>query len=182
MLKSGVAPCPRDRQVGKAGQRRGQGDPGRDILLVTACTQTSRGGARFFPCCGLRGAYPRARSPGFIRGRPSFETAILASRIIVSIGPSSTSHQERHPRVRPPCRWTSPLRRTYWPSTAPPPRPCCRAYLKGPVGAVRVGRIDGRLVINPTEDLMKESTLDLVVSGPPAGSPWWRPGGEIHRT
>jgi polyribonucleotide nucleotidyltransferase len=35
----------------------------------------------------------------------------------------------------------------------------------GPVGAVRVGRIDGRFVVNPTHAELKESELDLVVSG-----------------
>jgi polyribonucleotide nucleotidyltransferase len=37
----------------------------------------------------------------------------------------------------------------------------------GPVGAVRIGRIDDRLVINPTLPDLKESTLDLVVCGSP---------------
>jgi polyribonucleotide nucleotidyltransferase len=37
----------------------------------------------------------------------------------------------------------------------------------GPVGAVRVGRIDGRLVVNPTLPDLKESTLDLIVCGTP---------------
>lgn len=36
---------------------------------------------------------------------------------------------------------------------------------KGPVGGVRVGRIDGQLVLNPTEAQMKESDIDLVVAG-----------------
>lgn len=35
----------------------------------------------------------------------------------------------------------------------------------GPVGAVRVGCIDGSLVINPMEEDMQNSTLDLVVAG-----------------
>ncbi|MFN8521275.1 MAG: polyribonucleotide nucleotidyltransferase [Chloroflexota bacterium] len=35
----------------------------------------------------------------------------------------------------------------------------------GPVGAVRVGRIGGQFVINPTFEDLKESELDLVVSG-----------------
>ncbi len=35
----------------------------------------------------------------------------------------------------------------------------------GPVGAVRVGRIDGRFVVNPTNSQLRESELDLVVSG-----------------
>jgi polyribonucleotide nucleotidyltransferase len=36
----------------------------------------------------------------------------------------------------------------------------------GPVGAVRIGRIDGRLVVNPTlQQTEEESTLDLIVVG-----------------
>src|SRR5205807_388952 len=37
----------------------------------------------------------------------------------------------------------------------------------GPVGAVRVGRLDGQLMLNPTLVELKESTLDLVVCGTP---------------
>ena len=37
----------------------------------------------------------------------------------------------------------------------------------GPVGAVRIGQIDGQLVINPTLPELKESALDLVVCGTP---------------
>ncbi len=35
----------------------------------------------------------------------------------------------------------------------------------GPVGAVRIGRIDGEFVVNPTFSQLAESELDLVVSG-----------------
>jgi polyribonucleotide nucleotidyltransferase len=35
----------------------------------------------------------------------------------------------------------------------------------GPIGAVRVGRIDDRFVINPTPEQLAESQLDLVVAG-----------------
>ncbi len=35
----------------------------------------------------------------------------------------------------------------------------------GPVAAVRVGRINGELVLNPTVDQLVESDIDLVVSG-----------------
>src|SRR5207247_6040764 len=35
----------------------------------------------------------------------------------------------------------------------------------GPVAAVRIGRIDGQFVINPTFSQMHESQLDLIVSG-----------------
>ena len=39
----------------------------------------------------------------------------------------------------------------------------------GPVAAVRVGKIDGQLVINPTNSQLKESTLNLTVAGAPQG-------------
>src|SRR4026209_584937 len=35
----------------------------------------------------------------------------------------------------------------------------------GPVGAVRVGRVNGELVLNPTLEQLEESTLDLIVVG-----------------
>ncbi|HAH68465.1 MAG TPA: polyribonucleotide nucleotidyltransferase, partial [Synergistaceae bacterium] len=35
----------------------------------------------------------------------------------------------------------------------------------GPIGAVRIGCIDGELVVNPDETDMPRSTMDLVVSG-----------------
>jgi len=35
----------------------------------------------------------------------------------------------------------------------------------GPIGAARVGHIDGQLVLNPTLEQVKESALDLVVAG-----------------
>jgi len=36
---------------------------------------------------------------------------------------------------------------------------------QGPIGAVRIGRIDGEFVVNPTFSQLAESELDLVVSG-----------------
>jgi polyribonucleotide nucleotidyltransferase len=35
----------------------------------------------------------------------------------------------------------------------------------GPIGAVRIGRIDGELVVNPSLEALEESTLDLIVVG-----------------
>src|ERR1051326_3092717 len=34
-----------------------------------------------------------------------------------------------------------------------------------PVGAVRIGKVDGNFVVNPTEDQLHEADMDLVVSG-----------------
>jgi polyribonucleotide nucleotidyltransferase len=39
----------------------------------------------------------------------------------------------------------------------------------GPVAAVRVGKVDGRLVVNPTNSQLKESRLNLIVAGTPQG-------------
>ena len=35
----------------------------------------------------------------------------------------------------------------------------------GPLGAVRIGKIDGKLVVNPTQPEMKDSSLELIYSG-----------------
>ena len=40
---------------------------------------------------------------------------------------------------------------------------------QGPVAAVRVGKIGGQLVVNPTNSQLKESTLNLIVAGAPQG-------------
>lgn len=39
------------------------------------------------------------------------------------------------------------------------------APFKAPVGACRIGYVDGKLVVNPTKSQMERSTLDLVVAG-----------------
>ena len=39
----------------------------------------------------------------------------------------------------------------------------------GPIGGVRIGEVNGELVVNPTLDQMKESSLDLVVAGTQQG-------------
>jgi polyribonucleotide nucleotidyltransferase len=40
-----------------------------------------------------------------------------------------------------------------------------RIPFEGPVGAVRIGRIDGNLIVNPTVDQIEESSLNMVVAG-----------------
>ncbi len=42
----------------------------------------------------------------------------------------------------------------------------CPAPFKGPIGAARVGYIDGQHVINPTRDQLAESEMELMVCGP----------------
>ncbi|MBR2722717.1 MAG: polyribonucleotide nucleotidyltransferase [Lentisphaeria bacterium] len=38
---------------------------------------------------------------------------------------------------------------------------------QGPIGAVRVGKVDGKLVVNPTVEEMQKSTIDLIYAGLP---------------
>ena len=38
---------------------------------------------------------------------------------------------------------------------------------QGPIGAVRVGKVDGKLVVNPTHEEMAKSTIDLIYAGLP---------------
>ena len=38
---------------------------------------------------------------------------------------------------------------------------------QGPIGAVRIGKVDGKFVINPTIEEMAKSTLDLIYAGLP---------------
>lgn len=55
---------------------------------------------------------------------------------------------------------------TFSASTALPAALCVSDIpFQGPVGAVRVGKIDGQFVLNPTNTQRKESTLDLVYVG-----------------
>jgi polyribonucleotide nucleotidyltransferase len=44
-----------------------------------------------------------------------------------------------------------------------------QAPFQGPVAAVRVGKVDGKLVVNPTNSQLKDSTLNLIVAGVPQG-------------
>jgi len=43
------------------------------------------------------------------------------------------------------------------------------APFEGPIAAVRVGRVDGKFILNPTYDEMEVSDLDLVLAGHPDG-------------
>ncbi len=44
----------------------------------------------------------------------------------------------------------------------------------GPIAGVRVGRVDGRLIINPTNEERGRSDLDLIVAGSRDAAAWWR--------
>jgi polyribonucleotide nucleotidyltransferase len=147
-----------------------QGD---SVVLSTAVmSREPREGIDFFPltCDYEEKMYAAGKIPGgFIRreGRPS-ETAILASRLTdrpirplfpdgfrndVQVVSTVLSVDQEHDTVILGMNGASAALTI---SDIP---------FEGPVGAVRIGHLDGRLVANPPMGRMQESLLDLVVAG-----------------
>ncbi len=146
---------------------------GDTMLLVTAgMSATPREGIDFFPltCDYEEKLYAAGKIPGgFIRreGRPS-ETAVLNSRLIDRpirplfpkefrndvqvIATVLSVDQDADPAVLAIVGASAAL------SISPIP-------FQGPLGAVRVGLLDGQLVVNPSVSRMEQSQLDLVVAG-----------------
>ncbi|MBL3593747.1 MAG: polyribonucleotide nucleotidyltransferase [Synergistaceae bacterium] len=146
---------------------------GETVILVTACmTEKPREGLDFFPLLVdyEERYYSAGKIPGgFIKreGRPA-ETATIGARVIDRSIRSLFDDRMRHDvhvvatilsvdQLNPPnvlaingASAALTLSDIPW---------------SGPVGAVRIGYIDGELVVNPTEVAMAESTLDLIVSG-----------------
>ena len=146
---------------------------GETVVLVTACmTEKPKEGLDFFPLLVdyEERYYSAGKIPGgFIKreGRPT-ETATIGCRVIDRSIRSLFDQRMRHDvhvvatilsvdQINPPnvlaingASTALMLSDIPW---------------SGPVGAVRIGCIDGELVVNPTEQDMAESTLDLVVSG-----------------
>lgn len=146
---------------------------GETVILVTACiTEKPREGLDFFPLLVdyEERYYSAGKIPGgFIKreGRPA-ETATIGARVIDRSIRSLFDDRMRHDvhvvatilsvdQLNPPnvlaingASAALTLSDIPW---------------GGPVGAVRIGCIDGELVVNPTEQAMAESTLDLIVSG-----------------
>lgn len=146
---------------------------GETVVLVTACvTDSPREGLDFFPLLVdyEERFYSAGKIPGgFIKreGRPS-ETAVLTARLtdrtIRSLFPQHMRHdvhvvittlsvdQENPPNVLAINGASAALAISEIPWS-------------GPVGAVRIGCVEGELVVNPTESMINRSTLDLIVSG-----------------
>lgn len=150
---------------------------GETVVLTTACmTDSAREGIDFFPLLVdfEERYYSAGKIPGgFIKreGRPS-ETAILSARIIdrsirslfedwmrneVHVVSTVLSVDQKNP---PNVLGINAASAALHLSDIP---------WGGPVGAVRIGYIEGALVVNPTEDLMQLSSLDLVVAGHAGG-------------
>ena len=142
------------------------------VLVAVNMTPSPREGLDFFPLLVdyEERYYAAGKIPGgFIKreGRPS-ETAILSARCIDrsirSLFPDHmrndvhvvatvmTVDQKNSPRVLAINAASMALMLSDIP-------------WGGPVGAVRMGLVDGELVVNPTEKQMDESRLDLLVAG-----------------
>ncbi len=147
---------------------------GETILLVTACSAASKPGTDFLPLqLDYREKFSSAgRFPGgFIKreGRPS-EKEILTCRVadrpirplfpkgffddIQVCGLTLSSDGQNDPDVLLMVGASMAL---------------CLSDLpfQGPIGAVRVGYIDGEFIANPTHAEMKKSSLDLIYAGLP---------------
>ena len=150
---------------------------GETSVLVTACiTDKPREGLDFLPLLVdyEERFYSAGKIPGgFIKreGRPS-ETATLTCRIIDrSIRSLFQGHIRNDIHV---VATTLSVDQVNPPNILAINGASAALVLsgiewEGPVAAVRIGHIDGELVVNPTEDMMKESALDLVVSGHAGG-------------
>ncbi len=146
---------------------------GDTVLLVTTCmSEEPREGLDFFPLLVdyEERFYAAGKIPGgFIKreGRPS-EGAILNARLIdrsirslfpedlrndVHVVAMVLSVDQQNAPSMPAINGASAALTI---SDVP---------WNGPVGAVRIGRIDGHFVVNPTEEEMANSELDLVVAG-----------------
>ncbi|MFI5283664.1 MAG: polyribonucleotide nucleotidyltransferase [Candidatus Dormibacterales bacterium] len=142
------------------------------VLSTAVMSKLPRPGIDFFPltCDYEEKLYAAGKIPGaFMRreGRPS-ETAILASRLtdrplrplfpdgfrldIQVVSTVLSVDQENDPTILSINGASTALVISDIP-------------FQGPVGAVRMGLLDGHLVVNPSLSRMAESELDLVVAG-----------------
>jgi polyribonucleotide nucleotidyltransferase len=143
------------------------------VILATATgSRTAREGIDFFPLSVEfeEKLYAAGRIPGsFFRreGRPS-ESAILTARLtdrpLRPLFPKSMRNE-----VQVICTALSADGETYLDILAINAASCALTISDvpwdGPVGAVRVGYVDGSFILNPTATEMANSTLDLRVAG-----------------
>lgn len=146
---------------------------GETTVLTTACiTDKPRTGIDFFPLLVdfEERFYSAGKIPGgFIKreGRPS-ETAILSCRMVDRSIRSLFDETMRHDvhvvstvlsvdQLNPPNVLAI--------NAASAALAISDIPWGGPVGAVRIGRLGDEFVVNPTEEQMLESTLDLLVAG-----------------
>ena len=148
---------------------------GETMVLVTACAvNKAREGMDFLPltCDYIEKTYAAGKIPGgfFKReGRPT-EKEVLTSRLLDRpmrpLFPSAYQNEtqviatvvsadsDNNPDVVAMCGAAAALEISDIP-------------FQGPFGAVRVGRIDGQLVANPTYEMMENSELEIIMAATP---------------
>lgn len=146
---------------------------GDTVVIATACMSAApREGLSFFPliCDYEERKYAVGKIPGgFVKrgGRPS-EKAVLTSRLI-----------DRPIRPLFPEGMRNDVQIIAMPLSMEPEVPADMISItaasaalaisdipwNGPIGAVRVCRVDGRLVVNPSLDEIRESDIELIVAG-----------------
>jgi len=150
---------------------------GDTIVLVTATMAAPREGIDFFPLLVdlEEKMYAAGKIPGvrYIRreGRPS-ETAILtARRIDRSMRPLFPKGFRNDVQVIATVLSADPDNAPDMPAMVGASAALCLSPIPflGPVGAVRVGRVEERFVINPTYGERDQSSLDLTVAVSPTG-------------
>jgi len=146
---------------------------GDTVLLATATmSRNPREGIDFFPltCNFEERLYAAGRIPGsFFRreGRPS-EQGILVSRLIDRpLRPlfPKDFHNDVQVIVQPLSQGESEYSDVLAITAASCALMISDIPFDGPVGGVRIGLIDGELVVNPNIQQMEESTLDLRIAG-----------------
>ena len=147
-----------------------QGDT---IVMATATmSQEPRLGTDFFPltCDYEERKYAVGKIPGgFVKrgGRPS-EKAVLTSRLIDRpLRPLFPDGMRNDVQViaLPLSLDTDNLSDTLAMVASSAALTVSNIPFGGPIGAVRVGRVNGELIMNPTLSQLAESDMDLVVSG-----------------
>ena len=146
------------------------------VLVTTVMSEKPREGMDFFPLLVdfEERYYAAGKVPGgFIKreGRPS-ETAILSSRVtdrsIRSLFPDWMRNDVHVVATVMSVDQKNPAN-ILAVNGASIALACSDIPWGGPIGAVRIGCIDGQLVVNPDEADMPRSTLDLTVAGHKGG-------------
>jgi len=150
---------------------------GDTIALVTATMAAPREGVDFFPLLVdfEEKMYAAGKIPGirYIRreGRPSENATLTARRIDRTIRPLFPEGFRNDIQLVATVLSADPENAADVPAMVGASAALALSPIPflGPVGAVRVGRVEGRFVVNPTYPERDQSDLDLVVAAGPGG-------------
>jgi polyribonucleotide nucleotidyltransferase len=150
---------------------------GDTITLVTATMAQPREGIDFFPLLVdfEEKMYAAGKIPGvrYIRreGRPSENAILTARRIDRTIRPLFPEGFRNDIQIVATVLSADPDNAPDIPALigASAALAVSSVPFLGPIGAVRVGRVDGKMVVNPTYAERDQSDLDLIVSVSPLG-------------